>query len=135
MTKEINTYEEYVEEMTSQINELTNKLYSFKKTETDSGRNLCTELAGLTMNLGSVGDSLRGVFKNNIPVQDKLLDQWLGELDVQRLDVLFLVAFLRYTFVARKSLTNWIPLRDKTAIKIDSIEGKESKKILIGLYS
>ncbi len=44
MTKEINTYEKYVEEMTSQINELTNKLYSFKKTETDSGRNLCTEL-------------------------------------------------------------------------------------------
>lgn len=87
------------------------------------------------MNLGSVGDSLRGVFKNNIPVQDKLIDQWLGELNVERLDVLFLVAFLRYTFVARKSLTNWIPLRDKTAIKIDPIEGKESKKILIGLYS
>lgn len=136
MTKNITTletYEQYVQEMKLKISDLTEKLYEFKKTENNSGMSECSQLANLVMNLGSVSNALRGVLNNHIPIQYELLDEWLGNIDVNRLEPLFLTGLIRYSSVAKDGLKNWIPLRDKIAVRTESM-GLDSKKILVGLY-
>lgn len=136
MTKNITTletYEQYVQEMKLKISDLTEKLYEFKKTENNSGMSECSQLANLVMNLGSVSNALRGVLNNHIPIQYELLDEWLGNIDVNRLEPLFLTGLIRYSSVAKDGLKNWIPLRDKIAVRAESM-GLDSKKILVGLY-
>lgn len=134
MNKEIKTYEEYVTYIKVRINEVMEKLYQFSQKENESGSGLieCSALAKLIMELGTISETLRPYTNNNIPTQHKLIDEWIEIIDIEKLDCLFLVSFLRYTFVARNGLKNWIDLRDKVAIKLD-LSGKESKKILKGL--
>jgi hypothetical protein len=133
MIKEIDIYNEYIEKMRLQINQVMEKLYIFKKEDNNTGMNECSDLAQLVMRLGTVSEKLRPYTNNRTPIQYQLIDDWIDIIDVKKLDCLFLTAFLRYTFVAKNGLKNWSKLRDETAIKIDSI-GKNSKSLLRGLF-
>lgn len=132
MNEEIKTYEEYVTYIKSRINEVMEILYKFEPSEKNNGIFECSLLAEIIMDLGTISEKLRPYTNNNIPTQHKLIDEWIEIIDIEKLNSLFLVGFLRYTFVAKNSLKNWIDLRDKVAIKLD-LSGKESKKILRGL--
>lgn len=134
MTKTINTYEEYLEEMKVQISSLMEKLYQYKEEPGNKGSAIkeCSELASLVIDLGSVSDKLRPYFNINIPPQHGLIDEWLKNINIEKLQLVFCVAMLRYTYAISKGLKNWIEFRDKVAIKLDN-EGKDSKKILKGL--
>lgn len=132
MNDEIKTYQEYVTYIKGRINEVMEKLYQFSYKENQNGMVECRDLAKLIMELGTIDETLRFYTNNNIPTQHKLIEEWIEIIDIEKLDCLFLVSFLRYTFIAKKGLKNWIELRDKIAIKLD-LSGKESKKILRGL--
>lgn len=132
-TNKIHTYEQYVEEMKLQIAQLTQRLYDFKKNDINKGMAECVDLSEMIFALGAVSKNLRSVFNNHIPTQYDLIDSWLGSLDVDKLEILFLVSFLRSTVVAREGLNNWMPLRDKIAVKLEGA-GFDSKKLLKGLY-
>lgn len=130
--KEINTYEEYVEYIENEIEKVINTLYAFKKTDNASGMKECQSLAELTFNLGSVSNSLRGILNNKIPTQYELLDNLFNRVDINKLDNLFCLALLRYTFTSRNGMTQWIRLRDEIKEKLEK-ENLDYKRIMKGL--
>lgn len=130
--KEINTYEEYVKYIEEQIDTIINQLYLFKKTEQNNGMKECQSLAELTFNLGSVSNSLRGILNNRIPTQYELLDNLFNKVDINKLDNLFCIALLRYTFTSRNGMKQWIRVRDEIKEKLEK-DNLESKKLLKGL--
>lgn len=130
--KEINTYEEYVEYIENEMEKVINNLYAFKKTDNASGMKECQSLAELTFNLGSVSNNLRGILNNRIPTQYELLDNLFNKVDVNKLDNLFCLALLRYTFTSRNGMKQWIRVRDEIKEKLEK-DNLESKKLLKGL--
>lgn len=134
MTEELKTYEEYVIAMKLKIALLMKKIYEFEKTDKNTGMYESSELAGLIIGLGTISDKLRPYMNNYIPTQYALLDEWLGSLVVEKIEILFLIGFIRGTFGARNGLNNWIALRDRIALKLKN-EGHDEKSILRGLYN
>ena len=127
------TYEDYANDMQKEINELMLILYGFKKDETN-GSYECSLLIKLIMKLGSgMSDKLKSFFGNNTLIQKNILENWIDNLDVEKLDAFLLVTFVRTTYTSRMVLKNWIELRDKIKIKLDN-ENKDSKNILRGLF-
>lgn len=128
----ITSYQEYVSEMKRQIDMVMEKLYAFEKTEQNSGVKECYEIAKIIMNLGSVSDKLRPYLHNNIPPQHSIINEWLLNIDVEKLNTIFSVALLRYTGVIKSNIEYWIDFRDKVSVKLEQ-DGKDSKRILVGL--
>lgn len=128
----ITTYEDYMIEMKKQIDIVMEKLYVFEKSENNSGVRECYEIAKIILNLGSVSDNLRPYLHNNIPPQHTIINDWLLNIDVEKLNTIFSVALLRYTGVIRQKIDSWVEFRDKVSLKLEK-EGKDSKKILVGL--
>ena len=133
MTEELKTYEEYVIAMNLQISLIMEEIYHFKETQTNSGVYECGKLSKIIMQLGAVSNNLRPYLNNNIPTQYEILDNWIIGLEIDKIQPLFLIAFIRYTFNAKKRLKNWNSLRDKIAIRLEDL-GKNSQSILRGLY-
>ncbi len=130
--QEINNYEDYVNYIENEIDTVINKLYLFKKTEQNNGMHECTLLANLTFNLGSVSDSLRGILNNQIPTQYELLDKLFNEININKLENLFCIALLRYTFTSRHGMKEWLRVRDEIKNKLEK-ENLEVKKLMKGL--
>lgn len=133
MTEELKTYEEYVIAMNLKISLIMEEIYHFKETQTNSGVYECGKLSKIIMQLGAVSNNLRPYLNNNIPTQYEILDNWIIGLEIDKIQPLFLIAFIRYTFNAKKRLKNWNSLRDKIAIRLEDL-GKNSQSILRGLY-
>lgn len=126
------SYEQYVTDMKKQIDTVMVKLYQFEKNDKNSGVRECYEIAKIVMGLGSVSDKLRPYLHNNIPPQHTIINEWLSHIQIEKLDSVFLVALLRYTGVIKHGINNWVDFRNKVVEKLEN-EGKDSKKILVGL--
>jgi hypothetical protein len=130
----MDTYEGYVQKMNDEIDRVMNHLYLYQpNNESSTGLAECGELARLVMNLGVVSDVLRPVLKNNIPTQYEILDQWFQRIDIEKLDTLFGVGLLRFTFVAKDHMKEWKILRDKMSILLEK-RGRNPQKVLRGLF-
>ncbi len=130
---EIKNYEDYVKAIHQDIDEVMNLLYQYKRDETKKGRMECRELAMLVMKLGVVSDMLRPIVKNYIPIQAEILDKWFENIEIEKLDSLFLMSLLRYTNVAKNQMTQWFIVRDKIAALLEQ-RGENAQQKLIGLF-
>lgn len=130
--KNFNNYADYVSHIENEINTVINELYLFKKTELNNGMNECKLLANLTFNLGSVNYTLRGILNNQIPTQYELLDKLFNEINIHKLEPLFCIALLRYTFTSRYGMKEWLRVRNEIKHKLEK-ENLEVKKLMKGL--
>jgi len=61
-----------------------------------------------------------------------LLDKLFNEININKLENLFCIALLRYTFTSRYGMKEWLRVRDEIKNKLEK-ENLEFKKLMKGL--
>lgn len=131
------SYKKYEICMRKRIDELIEQLNNFNSEEKNTGKQIvqCSKICRLIMDLGSgMTPALKSFFNFQIPQQNYLLEELLDKVEVQKLDVVFLVCIIRTTSQAKNNLKNWHSLRDRIYDHIETL-GEDAKSIMRGLYS